>query len=298
MPNHFHLLAETPEPNLIAGMKWLLGTYSMRYNVRHRIRGHVFAGRYRAQTVSATGQHVENVADYIHLNPARAGVIPTNTKLRDYFWSSLHWHLGPIEDRPGWIATERVVAERPKGRKLEARLENLRSDKGQPQFDSIRSQWCYGEEEFRLGLLRRIGARGSSSYYGAELREAAIAKAEAIVNSTLGSLNWDERELRARPKGDPEKLTLAERLRAETIVTLDWIAERLHMGARSYLAHLLYWKRRGQKPARPGKVPAATPRRPPAQDTIPRAAHETEGFPSATTPIVPSSEILFDPTFD
>ena len=27
MPNHFHLVVETPQPNLVAGMKWWLGTY-------------------------------------------------------------------------------------------------------------------------------------------------------------------------------------------------------------------------------------------------------------------------------
>ena len=26
MPDHFHLVVETPRPNLVAGMKWLLGT--------------------------------------------------------------------------------------------------------------------------------------------------------------------------------------------------------------------------------------------------------------------------------
>ena len=28
MGNHFHLLIETPQPNLVAGMKWLLGVFS------------------------------------------------------------------------------------------------------------------------------------------------------------------------------------------------------------------------------------------------------------------------------
>jgi REP element-mobilizing transposase RayT len=32
MPNHYHLLAETPEANLVAGMKWLQSTYAQRYN--------------------------------------------------------------------------------------------------------------------------------------------------------------------------------------------------------------------------------------------------------------------------
>ena len=29
MSNHFHLVLETPRANLVAGMKWFLGTYTM-----------------------------------------------------------------------------------------------------------------------------------------------------------------------------------------------------------------------------------------------------------------------------
>jgi REP element-mobilizing transposase RayT len=29
MTNHFHLVVHTPQPNLVAGMKWLLGTYTV-----------------------------------------------------------------------------------------------------------------------------------------------------------------------------------------------------------------------------------------------------------------------------
>ncbi|MCX6928092.1 MAG: transposase [Verrucomicrobia bacterium] len=31
MNNHYHLLLETLEANLVAGMKWLQGTYTQRY---------------------------------------------------------------------------------------------------------------------------------------------------------------------------------------------------------------------------------------------------------------------------
>ena len=44
MSNHFHLVVETPRPNLVAGMKWFLGTYTMRFNRRHALSGHLFAG--------------------------------------------------------------------------------------------------------------------------------------------------------------------------------------------------------------------------------------------------------------
>jgi REP element-mobilizing transposase RayT len=43
MPNHFHVVLETPQPNLVAGMKWLLGTYTGRFNRRHKLYGPLFS---------------------------------------------------------------------------------------------------------------------------------------------------------------------------------------------------------------------------------------------------------------
>ena len=48
MRNHFHLVIETSQPTLVAGMKWLLGTYTVRFNRRRRQFGHLFSGRYKA----------------------------------------------------------------------------------------------------------------------------------------------------------------------------------------------------------------------------------------------------------
>jgi putative transposase len=77
MGNHFHLLLETPQPNLVAGMKWLLGTFSQGWNRARRRRGHVFQGRYKSVPVNSSDAepyYFRSVADYIHLNPARAGL--------------------------------------------------------------------------------------------------------------------------------------------------------------------------------------------------------------------------------
>jgi hypothetical protein len=62
----------------------------------------------------------------------------------------------------------------------------------------------------------------------------------------LKRLGWQEEELERRPKGDREKVKLAIRLRAETAVTMKWIAARLRMGTWTHVNHLLYWHRRGQ----------------------------------------------------
>jgi len=46
MSNHYHLLLETPEANLVEGMKWFQGTYTQRINAMMQRRGHLFQGRY------------------------------------------------------------------------------------------------------------------------------------------------------------------------------------------------------------------------------------------------------------
>ena len=76
MNNHYHLLLETLEANLVAGMKWLQGTYTQRYNPRHEVFGHLFQGHYKAVVVEPeAGNYFAVVSTYIHLNPARAGLI-------------------------------------------------------------------------------------------------------------------------------------------------------------------------------------------------------------------------------
>jgi putative transposase len=76
MHSHFHLVLETPQANLVAGMKWLLGTYTSRYNRWHKEFRHLFSGRYKALIVDGSGDgYLKTVCDYVHLNPARAKLL-------------------------------------------------------------------------------------------------------------------------------------------------------------------------------------------------------------------------------
>ena len=54
MRNHYHLVLETPNGNLVSGMAWLQSTYTIRLNNRHRLVGHVLSGRYKAQLVEGS----------------------------------------------------------------------------------------------------------------------------------------------------------------------------------------------------------------------------------------------------
>jgi hypothetical protein len=86
-----------------------------------------------------------------------------------------------------------------------------------------------------------------TEHYGEERAETETAKAERIISEELRQRRLKAANLRAGTKGDPEKLAVAARLRAETTMTVGWIAERLGMGTRGYLNHLLYLRRKSRK---------------------------------------------------
>src|SRR5205814_6566501 len=89
MRNHFHLVVETPGANLVSGMKWLLGVYTKRFNIRHKLCGHLFAGRYKASIVDGSGTgYLRTVCDYVHLNPVRARLLKAEESLESFSWSS------------------------------------------------------------------------------------------------------------------------------------------------------------------------------------------------------------------
>jgi hypothetical protein len=59
------------------------------------------------------------------------------------------------------------------------------------------------------------------------------------VLEELRQLRWTEEDLKHRRKTDAIKEKLAARLRAETVMTLDWVAQRLQMGCRHTVANCL-----------------------------------------------------------
>ncbi len=71
MGNHYHLLIETPEANLVDGMKWLQNTYTRRFNVRHRAWGRVFGDRYKSVVVEGEVPRLLRELDGLH--PPQSG---------------------------------------------------------------------------------------------------------------------------------------------------------------------------------------------------------------------------------
>jgi putative transposase len=100
MNNHYHLLIETPEGNLSAGMRQLNGVYTQAFNRAHRRDGHVFKGRFAAILVEKES-HLLELCRYVVLNPVRAGMVD---RPEQYRWSSYLSTLGKAA-KPALLTT-------------------------------------------------------------------------------------------------------------------------------------------------------------------------------------------------
>ena len=242
MPNHYHLLLETPRPTLVKGMQYLNSIYTQRYNVRHKIRGHLFQGRYKALLVEGEAQgYFLTVSDYIHLNPVRARRVRTPEELLKDPWSSAGWLSGARKDPPEWLDWERIFGElglrkrsqhacRKYREYLEGRFGEARNNN--PKWKTIRRGWCLGSESFVERMKEKLEEiskepRERESWAGPAVEEMEEDRAAQIFEAgakVLGCIH-----LAAAKRAD--RLLLAALAQHKTRVSFNWLAARL--GGRS-----------------------------------------------------------------
>ena len=239
MGNHYHLVMETPNANLVAGMSWLQGTYTIRLNHRHKLIGHVLSGRYKSQLIEGSGNgYLSTACDYVHFNPVRAGLLKVEERLLAYPWSSFGYYLAAPEHRPKWMRVDRLLGEHglqpdsPSAREqFERRMEAQRLEVGDEEgLKTLRRGWCLGSEQFKKQKLEQIDGKLGEHHFGKLRLETAQAKAERIIAEEMQRLGWKQADLLLRRKHDPGKVQLAVRLRKETTLSVKEIAERLHLG--------------------------------------------------------------------
>jgi REP element-mobilizing transposase RayT len=244
MENHFHLVCETPQPNLVAGMKWLLGTYTGRFNRRHKYSGHLFSGRYKALVVDGSSQgYLRTVCEYVHLNPVRSHLLGPDEALSAYPWSSYPAYLQARSLRPCWLRVDRVLGENGipgdtlAGReRFEQVMEQRRAEATEAGYKPIRRGWCFGEARFREELLAQVSGQLGANHFGEERQESAEQKAMRLIEEDLRKLGWIREQLRSQRVSDPDKIEIARRLRRETTMDLKWIASQLGMDSWRYLS--------------------------------------------------------------
>ncbi len=261
MRNHFHLLIHTPRGNLISGMQWLQSTFANRHNRFHQVQGHLFQGRYKSLIVEP-GDALGAVADYIHLNPARAGIVDID-HLPDYKWSSLYYLSK--RKRPAYLSLKRFLEKdlglndnRPGHNlyldRLKTRME-MTPDKQKRWKRDVCRGWCVGSKDFQKGLIKAFVGRDRAVHFeGIELKEANEMYWELFLEKGLKRVGVSAKDLDVLKKSDIRKIVLADWLKQNTSAPNAWLARNLKMGHPASLSSLV--SRHRKQPSKTGRASA------------------------------------------
>jgi len=245
MSNHYHLALETPEANLVEGMRWLQGTFGNRFNAYRKERGHVFQSRYKSLLIEE-GRPMLGLVNYIHLNPVRAGMV-TLEDLREYPWSSYPRFFKEKVDVPLVRAQFLSALEFPdsvSGMDHYATHLAVCEENDLKQHDALTSKYCRGwavaSKEYREDLktlfteLEKSGDVG-----GMDFEDIRKAKWEKVFSECLKKEGKQEGEESTGPKAAKWKARVAQRMRSTTTASNIWIASRLGMGHPSRVRNLI-----------------------------------------------------------
>ena len=103
IPNHYHLLLETPVGSLPRGMLVIAGSYARAFNHRYKTDGHVFQGPYAAEPI-VKDSHLLEVIRYIANNPVEAGLC----KRPEDWPPSSYRATAALDHAPPWLCVDFV----------------------------------------------------------------------------------------------------------------------------------------------------------------------------------------------
>lgn len=155
MPNHYHLLLESPRANLRVILHHLNTAYTNYFNAKMGRIGHLFQGRYRAILVDRDS-YVMELSRYIHLNPVRARLVDNPSQ---YPWSS---YIGYVEKVNvwDWLQTDFILGQmggdesRARNRYSRYVTEGVKAPPADPLRKTIAST-VLGSEKFLESVKKR-----------------------------------------------------------------------------------------------------------------------------------------------
>jgi putative transposase len=239
MSNHYHLAVETPGANLVDGMRWLQGTFSVRFNRLRDERGHLFQGRYKSFPVDPVGG-LGPLCQYIHLNAIRAKICPMR-QLSEWPWSSLSWIMQP-KRRLSWFSPQAALthagglADTPTGRdKYVHYLDWLQEDESARKafkFDQMSTGWAIGSAAFKKELIGEHREAAAALRRGdPETSDLAEAVRQDALAAALHKIGKKREDLVRAGKSEPWKMGIATLLKVRTTATNRWLGENLNLGA-------------------------------------------------------------------
>lgn len=254
MRNHYHLALETLQANLKDGMHWLQSTFATRFNRLHKERGHLFQGRYQSLLVEDEAA-LARVVNYIHLNPARAGIVEPG-QLAGFRWSSLGKFVRGDRfegmEAQAWLGAMGLRDDKEGWAEYLERLRQLALDPAEQDrlgFGAMSRGWAIGTAGWRQAVAKDQAALAvSPGLAAAEAKVLREARWQACVDSLLADTKRTNDDLRAAALSAHWKIELASRVRRLSGASAAWLAEKLVMGkaesVRSYLSRYSINKRK------------------------------------------------------
>jgi REP element-mobilizing transposase RayT len=189
MSNHFHLVIQTPEPNLSRGMHWLNGSYAGWFNHEHERWSHLFGGRFKAFLVEEETYFAE-VLRYVVLNPVRAKMVE---RPEEYHWSSYRATAG-LDSAPEWLDSAAALStfgETPDGAAERYRAfvaEAIGSTDS--LWDKVINGIYLGSETWAISMRKVLHSKRRSREHPRQQRAVGRPKLAAIVQvvSTLSGM--------------------------------------------------------------------------------------------------------------
>lgn len=184
MSNHYHLIVETAEGNLSAGMRQLNGVYTQAVNRRYRHAGHVFQGRYKAILIERDSYLLE-LLRYVVLNPVRAAMVKD---VRQWKWSSYHATVGAAPTPP-WLHTAWLLDQfgKQRARQIARYIDFVRQGvRGARVWDQLRGQIFLGSDAFVASMQERLKDGGANKHREIpRLQRRALAQSLDFYRSTF-----------------------------------------------------------------------------------------------------------------
>ena len=190
MGNHYHLLVETPKPNLSRGMQHLNGVYTQLFNRQHSRFGHLVQGRFKSIVVEKESYLLE-LARYIVLNPVRAQMVRS---ARDWRWSSYRATAGQVEP-PEFLTTNWLLAQfgRTSTEAVRAYRTFVKQGRDVEVWDDVKAGMLMGSDSFVQSLRPLLRDVEENREFCREERLATRPTLEELFVDTTNKTTRNER---------------------------------------------------------------------------------------------------------
>ena len=237
MTNHFHLVFQTPEPNLSRGMHWLNSRYAGWFNRTYKRRGHLFEGRFKAFLIDKE-TYLAEVLRYVVLNPVRAHMVK---RPEDYKWSSYRATAG-YDAPPAWLDLESVLSffhpDRDEARANYKEFVCAKIDDQESLWSKLTNGIYLGTEDWTRKMRKIVETKPRSTDHPREQRAVGRPKMHRIVEAAGKAAGTSAESIR-ETRGSALRRLAAWIGWHEGLITLRSIAAGLRLRSEGHISNLI-----------------------------------------------------------